>query len=162
MSSICLGTSYHLKVKTKYNDNGTIKTASRAISPQKDGQINYDNTFENISNVEDFMAKYQKITTDTLVGFQLTFTEEYIDENGYGAPGTTNAAWDNFEDVKLINSYTDGDETAKETIKRVATAATELDLKQYGRATAKLGVNGTTAISGYYTGSTVDSAWRND
>lgn len=163
MATINLGTSYLMKIKTKYTGtDGSIKSATRTVSPQKDGQVDYDNSFENLSNIENVLQTYQSITTDTVVSAELYFIEEISVEGGAGTPGSIDAGWAGFQDVKLINSYTDGEDTAKETIKRVATAATELQLRNYGRAVAKLGVNGTTAISGYYTGSSIESAWHNE
>jgi len=162
MATIKLGTSFLMKIKTKYTGaDGSIKSATRVISPQKDGQINYDNTFESPTNVEQVLTAYQAITTDTVMSAELYMVEEVSVEGGAGTPGSVDAGWAGFEDVKLINSYTDGEDTARETIKRVATAATEQQLKNYGRAVARLGDN-STAISGYYTGSSVESAWQND
>lgn len=162
MATIALGTSFIMKVKTKYNDNGTIKTATRTVSPQKNGEVNYDNTFENLDNVGTFLTKYQAITTDTVLSAEISWNEVITVEGGYGEPGTIDSAWADFEDVRLVNSYTDGENTAKETVKRVATGASEDDLLAYGVNLAKLGDPGTTAISGYYTGSSVESAWVND
>lgn len=163
MATISLGTSYIMKIKTKYTGtDGSTKSATRTVSPQKDGQVEYDNTFSNLSNVEDVLTTYQAITTDTVISAELYFVNEISVAGGAGTPGSIDAGWASFEDVKLINSYTDGEDTAKETIKRVATAATEQQLKNYGRAVAKIGENGHTAVSGYYTGSTVESAWQND
>lgn len=152
---------YRLVAKVKYSDNGVIKTGTRSLGPNN-GVVDPEQTVELPDNIENAVVGLQSIITDTVVSCQIEATFPYTRDSGtWGTPGTISAAWADFDDVKLVNSYTDGEKTSKETIKRVATGASEEDLLKYGQYSARL-ADSTTAISGYYTGASVESAWTND
>lgn len=152
-----LSTTYKLTAKVKYDDNGTIKSGSRTIG------ITEKNTNDFVTTPAMSAAAvstYQRIITDTITSYEVTTVQEY--DGDFGAVGSVTSAWDNFDDVKLINFYTDGDKTYKETIKRPATAATEEQLQAYASNVSSMTDNAVTGINGNYTGSTVESAWTND
>lgn len=149
-----------LVARVKYESNGTVKTGTVTLGPT--GRVNTatENTMKSI------VQNYQKITTDTVIGF---YTEEttYYDTVAFGTPGTVEAGWADYSNVKLVNSYTDGSTSYTETIKRPATGATEDQLVAYAGSIANIteisadDEGSVNAVSGYFTGSTVETAWQN-
>lgn len=113
----------------------------------------------------DYVRATQAVITDTITG--VTLVEEMsLDtdfQGNFGTAGGTDSVWAEVTNLKLINSFTDGDNTYKTTLNRPATAATEQQLKAQAVAAAELStLSSANAISGYYTGSTVSTAWQND
>lgn len=147
---------YRLIADVTYDDNGTIKKGTVTIGP-----TNASMDDASTDSYESVIQKYQKITTDTITGYRVEFTQYFTGQ--FGTPGTSNEGWEELSDVKLINNYTDGDKDYKETIKRPATAATAAELKSYATGLTALydDMGGLNAVNGYFTGSSVESAWQN-
>lgn len=147
---------YRLIADVKYDDNGTIKTGTVTIGPN-------NATMDDASSdsYESVIQKYQKVTTDTITGYRVEFTQYFTGQ--FGTPGSYDENWEELSDVKLVNNYTDGEKDYKETIKRPATSATAADLKAYATGLTSLydDMGGLTAVNGYFTGSSVESAWQN-
>lgn len=160
MAIIIKSQKHRLLAKTKYNDEGTIKSASRNLGIN--GEVSEDYFNDDGDAAEGFVKAFQKITTDTVQSFVYEVVTEYESQDGnFGEPGSIAAGWDGFDNVKLINNYTNGDNSSKYTVTRAATAATDSELRQFGMAQANSSEDGTTAVNGQYTGSTITSAWVN-
>lgn len=155
MATTQLGTSYRISAKVKYSDNGTIKSGSRTIGFT---ELNKKDYFDDPEQVSVLVTKFQGLITDTITSYEIIETKEYTGD--FGSAGSISPEWDHFEDIKLINEYTDGDKTYRETIKRVATSKDDSYLRGYARELADL--DGLSAVNGNYTGSTVTSAWTMD
>lgn len=161
MAIVVESSKCRVMAKVKYSDGGVIKTATRTLGP---GGTVSGNVADNPDLIEAAAKALQPIITDTIEGVYLEVTDYFQLGTGesWGTPGSIAAHWEGFDDVKLVNSYTNGDDvTSRETIKRVATGASEAQLKAYGRASANLD-DDTTAISGYFTGTSIEAAWQND
>jgi len=162
MAVIIKSTKHRLLAKTKYDDEGTIKSATRNLG--LGGEIG-ESFIEDSDDVEMFVKAFQKVTTDTVQSYTYEYVVEYEEQSGsFGTPGSVAGAWENFDDVKLINYYTDGDNNSKYTVARAATGATDSELRQFGMRQAQSSGSGSnvTAINGQYTGSTLTSAWVNN
>lgn len=163
MALIIKSQKHRLLAKTKYDDEGTIKSASRNLG--LGGEISEDYFNDDGDNAEGLVQAFQKVTTDTVQSFVYEIVTEYERQEGdFGTPGSVAGAWENFDDVKLVNFYTNGDESVKYTVTRAATAATDSQLRQFGlnQAQSSKDSGSMVAVNGQYTGSTVTSAWVNN
>lgn len=159
MAVIIKSTKHRLLAKTKYDDDGTTKSATRNLGING---IIAEDYIEDTDEVENLVKAFQRVTTDTVQSFTYEYIVEYESQDGnFGTPGTIAAAWDNFDDVKLVNFYTDGEDSSRYTVTRAATGASNYELKQFGLRQAQSSSNTATPINGQYTGSTVASAWSN-
>jgi len=161
MAVIIKSQKIRLMAKTKYDDNGTIKSATRNLTI---GGVVDEGYVADMDAAEELVKNFQKVTTDTVVSFYAEQTVEYEEQTGtFGTPGTIAAGWEDFEDVKLINYYTNGTDNAKYTVTRAATGATDAQLRAFGvsQAAASNHVGDYNAVNGEFTGATVTSAWTN-
>jgi len=161
MALIIKSQKMRLMAKTKYDDNGTIKSATRNLTI---GGVVDEGYLADTDAAEQLVKNFQKVTTDTVVSFYAEQTVEYEEQSStFGTPGTIAAGWEDFEDVKLINYYTNGTDNAKYTVTRAATGATDAQLRAFGvsQAAASNHVGDYNAVNGEFTGATVTSAWTN-
>lgn len=155
-----MSTYLRLSIKRQKED-GTIVNGTRVHK----GAGGFNDDFTQAADIKTYLEKLQPVITDTITGAELiveTTLPDGVVPTGVAA-GSVNAAWADMDNVKLTNSYTNGNIDAKETIARPATAATEQQLRVYAGATATWSAMGdTTAIQGYYSGTSVESAWTAD
>lgn len=154
-----MSTYLRLSIRRQKED-GTIVNGTRVHK----GAGGFSDEFTQATDIKSYLEKLQPVITDTITGAEL-IVETTLPDGVVPtvAAGSVNAAWADMDNVKLTNSYTNGDIDAKETIARPATAATEQQLRVYAGATANWSAIGsTTAIQGYYSGTSVESAWMAD
>lgn len=155
-----MATYLRLSIKRQKED-GTISNGTRVHK----GAGGFSSSFTQASDIKAYLEKLQPVITDTITGAELiveTTLPDGVVPTGVAA-GSINAAWADMDNVKLTNEYTNGSTDTKETIARPATAATEEVLRMYAGATATWSALGeTSAIQGYYSGTSVESAWQQE
>lgn len=155
---------YTIKLSIERNKNGAIVKGTRTLNPQNQSYnpdwLEVNNPVAMNVKVNNLIEAYQPLITDTITGYSV------VTEYGGGKVTVTASAgsedWQGIEDVKLINSYTDGENSIKETITRAATNQTADQMRIFAVRNSQAMGDDINAISGYFTGSTVRSAWENE
>lgn len=149
-----------LKIR-RQRDDGTIYETTRMHKGINQTGFS-DDLGDNAAAIQEYLNILQPIISDTITGADLV-TEVAL---GASAAPTVEAGlvtdgWTDVDNLRLVNEYAGlGKSNLKETLNYPATSAAESAIVKYAERTAALATFDAEGVQGYYTGSTVSTAWQ--
>lgn len=134
MANAPRSTTFKISAKgKKKNADNSISNITRSIT-----DINNADFISDPDNAEMLLRDLQPLITDTLTGFTIIREQTYEFGEIFGTVQAGINEWeDELSNMKLINVYTAGNETKKESINRPSTNATPALYKTYAQNRAQ-------------------------
>ena len=126
-------TTYRISAKGKKQNGDAVSSITRNIT-----DITNVDFISDPDNAEMLLRDLQPLITDTLTGFSIIKEQTYQFGTIFGTVQAGINEWeDELSNMKLVNVYTNGDDTKKENINRPSTNATPAKYKTYANNRAQ-------------------------